>query len=211
MTKEPEKKDQAEKKMNENTRTIAERKSEKLKNELEVCQKQKEEYLAGWQRERADFINYKKEELEKLERLLRFGKENLIAKILPILDDFELAEKNISNKNENDANGSTTLTISTEQSRSANGSTPLTIGTEQSRSANLKGFLQIKKKLEEFLKKEGVEELEVLGKKFDPYVSEAIEEIENKEMESGTVIEVIKKGYKLNEKVIRPAKVKIVK
>ena len=195
MTKEPEKKDQAEKKMNENTRTIAERKSEKLKNELEVCQKQKEEYLAGWQRERADFINYKKEELEKLERLLRFGKENLIAKILPILDDFELAEKNISNKNENDANGSTTLTISTEQSR----------------SANLKGFLQIKKKLEEFLKKEGVEELEVLGKKFDPYVSEAIEEIENKEMESGTVIEVIKKGYKLNEKVIRPAKVKIVK
>ncbi len=195
MIKEPEKKDQAEKKTNENTGIITEKKSEKLKNELEVCQKQKEEYLAGWQRERADFINYKKEELEKLERLLRFGKENLIAKILPILDDFELAEKNISNKNENDANGSTTLTI----------------GTEQSRSANLKGFLQIKKKLEEFLKKEGIEELEVLGKKFDPYISEAIEEIENKEMESGMVLEVIKKGYKLNEKVIRPAKVKIVK
>lgn len=57
--------------------------------------KEKEEYLAGWQRAKADFLNYKKEETERTEEMLKYVKQDLCLKILPILDNFELFEKNI--------------------------------------------------------------------------------------------------------------------
>ena len=44
---------------------------EELKKKLEECQKLKDEYLAAWQKERADFLNYKKEELERLGEILK--------------------------------------------------------------------------------------------------------------------------------------------
>lgn len=68
---------------------------EKLKIELEKCEKEKKEYLEGWQRERADFLNYKKEELERFSEIINFANEELILKILPVLDNFEKAEKEI--------------------------------------------------------------------------------------------------------------------
>ena len=79
-----------------------ENKEEKVKNpiteiekQLEECKKQKEEYLNGWKRERADFINYKKEEIERITELIKYANEGLILKILPILDNCLAAEKNI--------------------------------------------------------------------------------------------------------------------
>lgn len=72
-----------------------------------------------------------------------------------------------------------------------------------------KGFSQIKNQINEFLKKEGIEEIEAVGKKFDPNTMEIVEEVEGGE--SGTVVEEIQKGYIMNEKVIRPAKVKVAK
>ena len=69
--------------------------TEELKKELEDCQKKSEEYLAGWQRARADFLNYKKEEMERIGEILKYAGEELILKILPILDSFEKAEKEI--------------------------------------------------------------------------------------------------------------------
>jgi len=77
---------------------------EDLKKKLEECQKQKEEYLAGWQRARADFLNYKKEEMERIKKLVEYASEELILKTLPILDSFDIAEKKIPDdlkKNEN--------------------------------------------------------------------------------------------------------------
>jgi len=73
-----------------------------LKKKLEDCQKKKDEYLAGWQRARADFLNYKKEEMERIKEILKYGNENLISKILPILDNFEKAEKEIPDDKKND-------------------------------------------------------------------------------------------------------------
>ena len=49
---------------------------EKLKKKLEECQKAKDEYLAGWQRERADFLNYKKGELERIGEILKYVDNN---------------------------------------------------------------------------------------------------------------------------------------
>ena len=65
--------------------------------ELTECLKQKEEYLKGWQRARADFLNYKKEEAERVKGILKYANEDLILKILPVLDNFEKVEENVSN------------------------------------------------------------------------------------------------------------------
>jgi len=66
---------------------------EELKKKLEECQQLKEEYLAGWQRERADFLNYRKEEMERIGEIIKYADIGLISKILPILDNFEISEK----------------------------------------------------------------------------------------------------------------------
>ena len=50
------------------------------KNDLEECQKKAEEYLNGWKRERADFLNYKKEEMERIGQLVKYANEEIILK-----------------------------------------------------------------------------------------------------------------------------------
>lgn len=151
----------------------------KLQKQLEECQKQKEEYLNGWKRERADFINYKKEEMERMGELIKYANEELILKIIPILDNFDISEKNLPENLKNDE--------------------------------NVKGLIQIKQQLRDFLKSQDVEEIKSIDEKFNPNFQEVVEEIEIKDKEKGIVVEEIKKGYTLHGKVIRPAKVKIVK
>jgi len=75
----------------------------------------------------------------------------------------------------------------------------------------VKGMLKIKEQLLDILEKEGIEQIKCLGEKFDPNFQEAVGEVEAKDKKSGMIIEEIRKGYLLNGKVIRPAKVKITK
>jgi len=159
------------------------KKEEKL-SELEELKKKCEEYLAGWKRERADFLNYKKEEMERIGQLVKYANEEIILKILPILDNICLAESHVPEDNKN--------------------------------NAWIDGFLQIKKQLFDFLAKEGIEHIEVMGKPFDPATMEAAGEAEGTEQGRSTsgaeiVSEEIQRGYTLHGKVIRPAKVKIMK
>ena len=67
-----------------------------LSKELKECQKIKKEYLAGWQRTQADFLNYKKKETDRNKELAKYITEDLILKILPIFDSFDRAEKEIA-------------------------------------------------------------------------------------------------------------------
>jgi molecular chaperone GrpE len=152
---------------------------EELKKKLEEVEKLKNEYLAGWQRARADFLNYKKEELERLGEMVKYAGENLILKILPILDNFEIAEKKLPENLKNDE--------------------------------NVKGILQIKNQILNFLKEQGVEEIKSIGERFDPNFHEVVEEVEAKDKEPGTIVEEIQKGYKINDRLLRPAKVKVSK
>src|SRR3989344_1272927 len=78
---------------------------EELKKQRGECEKKAAEYLAGWQRERADFLNYKKDEIERIGELLKYAGEGIISKILPILDNFEIAERNLSDKDDKNAKG----------------------------------------------------------------------------------------------------------
>lgn len=73
-----------------------------------------------------------------------------------------------------------------------------------------KGVLQIEKQLEQVLVAEGLTEIDSVGNQFDPYLHEAIEEIPSERPE-GEIIEEITRGYRLNDKIIRHAKVKVAK
>lgn len=72
------------------------------------------------------------------------------------------------------------------------------------------GVIKIVQQLEKTLLEMGVEKIKTVGEKFDFGLHEAIEMVES-EGESGTIVEEVQSGYKLNNKVIRPAKVKVAK
>ncbi|MCX5709183.1 MAG: nucleotide exchange factor GrpE [Candidatus Omnitrophica bacterium] len=75
----------------------------------------------------------------------------------------------------------------------------------------LKGVEMILAHLYEMLKEYGVKPIEAEGKIFDPNYHEALMQVENKELPEHTVVEEMQKGYLLNDKVIRTAKVKVSK
>ena len=63
---------------------------EDLESKLAECERKRDEYLSGWQRAKADFVNYKKDELKRLEEIARYGNEDLIAELIQVLDSFDL-------------------------------------------------------------------------------------------------------------------------
>jgi len=163
---------------NKNIEEIAE-----VKKQLEEAKAKCEEYLNGWKRERADFLNYKKEEMERIGQLVKYSNEELILKIIPILDNIYLAETHV----------------------------PDEFGSASSPQAKnwIEGFNQIKNQLCDFLSKEGIEPIKTEGEKFDPNLMEVIEEVNGEE--SGIIVEETQKGYTMHDKIIRVAKVKISK
>lgn len=64
-------------------------------DELTEAEKQRDEYLSGWQRTKADFINYKKEEMKRLQDVAAYGNEDLIRDLIAVLDNFDLALRNM--------------------------------------------------------------------------------------------------------------------
>lgn len=143
---------------------------------LAACEAQRDEYLAGWQRARADFINYKKEEGQRLEEVARYAGENLIYELISVLDSFDLGLAALERQ-----------------------------GTVE------KGVYMIRTQIEDALRRRGLERLAVAaGDQFDPALSETVAEVESGS-DAGTITEVIEPGYKLHDKVIRPARVKVSK
>ncbi|MER2140081.1 MAG: nucleotide exchange factor GrpE [Priestia megaterium] len=79
---------------------------------------------------------------------------------------------------------------------------------EQTKSV-LQGVEMVYRQLVEALQKEGVEAIESVGKTFVPYEHQAVMQVEDDEYEPNTVVEELQKGYKLKDKIIRPAMVKV--
>lgn len=73
-----------------------------------------------------------------------------------------------------------------------------------------KGLELIKMEFVKMLSSEGVTEVDCAGKKFDPALAEAVEQVES-DLPEGTVTEVVQKGYMLKDRIIRPARVKVAK
>lgn len=152
----------------EETGSIA--KIQKLKEELKVCRAEKEEYLAGWQRSRADFINARKEEEERRSEFARLREEKLLLDLLDIADSFDAAQK-----------------------------------------FDHEGLEYIHKQFIGILKRYEVSVIDTsVGKKFDPLYHEAIGQVETERAdEDDTITEELQRGYSINGRVLRPAKVKV--
>ncbi|MGM7702060.1 nucleotide exchange factor GrpE [Pseudalkalibacillus sp. Hm43] len=73
----------------------------------------------------------------------------------------------------------------------------------------LQGMKMVYNQLIDALKNEGVEEVEAVGAAFDPHQHQAVMQVQEEEYEDNTVVEVLQKGYKLKDRVIRPAMVKV--
>jgi molecular chaperone GrpE len=86
----------------------------------------------------------------------------------------------------------------------------LQTGSEGAESGSFaKGVDMIYRQLSQVLEAEGLKPMEVVGQPFDPELHQAIMQVESEEYEAGTVVEVIQPGYRLKDKVIRPAMVKV--
>ncbi|KKT82178.1 MAG: nucleotide exchange factor GrpE [Candidatus Yanofskybacteria bacterium RIFCSPHIGHO2_02_FULL_44_12b] len=144
-------------------------------DELEKCKQRAEEYLNNWKRERADFINYKKDEAKRIEEFLKFSTEGLIVQLIDAIDGIEVARNNLPESEE--------------------------------LKGWINGFDGALDKVAKFLNKFGVERIGVDGEKFDPLLHEAVEVADK----DGDKIQEIRPGYTMHGKVIRPARVRIIK
>ena len=82
---------------------------------------------------------------------------------------------------------------------------------EEAQNEWSEGVALVLRNLEKILELEGVVQIESLGKPFDPKEHEALLYEENTEIEDGLIVNVIQRGYRLNERIIRPARVVVSK
>ena len=145
-----------------------------LMKRLEEAEAKVAEHRDGWQRAQAEFVNYKNRIQRDQETSRANMKGDIIQKLLPVLDDLELALKN----------------------RPAD-------------DAWAGGIELIAHKFQSVLESEGVKRIEAEGKPFDPNFHEAISHEPNGEVPSEHVIAVVRNGYVIGERVIRPAMVRV--
>jgi molecular chaperone GrpE len=151
---------------------------EKLTEELEASQAKSEEYLAGLQRERAEFANYRRRTTEEREAMLGLAGEDLIRKVLALADDFDLAIE----------------------------ARPPAIADDPW----VEGVAAIDRKLRALLESEGVTQIDATpGTPFDPREHEAIATVPSAEHGEGEIVAEIRRGYRLRDRVVRPALVAV--
>ncbi len=160
----------------EKEESITAAEADPLRQELAQEKSRAEGYLANWQRAQADYINLKKRAEQERSETVRFGNAQLIANLLPVVDDFERALASLPAKLANQSCAD--------------------------------GIKLIHRKMIAALENQGLSEIQALGESFDPNLHEAAL---YREGEKGKVIEVLQKGYKLHDKVIRPAMVVVGK
>lgn len=157
----------------------AEHKLKKLRGELKQCQIDKQEYLALAQRLKADYLNLEKATAIRQMEIVQFANQALLLDLLDLVDSFELAFAN-----------QTSWEAVAENWR--------------------KGVEYIYTKLVGILKDHGLEPINPLGEPFDPVSQESIESVAtNKPEEDGKIVAVMKKGYRWQGKILRPAQVKV--
>lgn len=156
-------------------------KIKKLREELKLEKKQSQEYLTGWQKERASFANYKAEEEKNRKERIEYMKTNLISDFFPVLDSFDMA---FSNKDAWEKVDSAWRT-----------------GVEYIHT-------QLMNILDTY-KLQVIEKINIPFNPLHHDPVETIET--DDESKSDTVGVIIQKGYMSGENVLRPAKVKVYK
>jgi len=151
----------------------------KFRADLKQVKKEKEEYLTGWQKERADFVNYKKQEEDRKFMHSESIRERILTRFLTVLDSFNMAFADKQAWAKVDENWR-------------------------------KGVEYIYGQMNTVFEEYGVKSVGEVGEIFDPNIHESIEMIETDKKESDhTIVDVIQKGYKLGDRVLRPARVNV--
>jgi molecular chaperone GrpE len=133
-----------------------------------------------WQRllrTSADFDNFKKRAAREKQDAIKFANEGLLQKLIPVLDNFDMA-------------------LSAAQA--AQGDSAESLQT---------GISMIYQQLKNAASEAGLEEVDAAGKVFDPNLHEAVSQKESADIPEGNVLQQLRKGYKLRERLLRPASV----
>ncbi|RJQ38086.1 MAG: nucleotide exchange factor GrpE [Nitrospiraceae bacterium] len=155
----------------------------KLERNLEEeLGQEKDRYLRLY----AEFDNYKKRVARDKEELIKYGNESLLYELLPVIDNLEMAMKHSSNDTASSATG-------------GSGG-----GVAQGVEITLKEFLRV-------IDKFGLSPIEASGRMFDPSLHHAMLQIERDDIDENMVVEELRKGYMLREKVLRPSLVAVSK
>ena len=154
-------------------------KLKKLRSELKACQTDKQEYLTLAQRARADYMNLQQSMEKGREDMLKFAQQDLLEELISLAESFEAA-----------------------------------IGSAEWQSAPeawRKGVESIYAKLKVIFEQSGIVEISpITGAVFNPNEHEAMMIMTTvNEVEDDTVATVVQKGYRLHERVLRPAKVQV--
>lgn len=151
----------------------------KLRADLNIAKKEKEEYLTGWQKERADFANYRKQEEDRKAMLSESMRERILSRFLTVLDSFNMAFANKEAWEKVDPNWR-------------------------------KGVEYIYAQMNNVFEEYGVKPVGEVGDIFDPNIHESIEMVEtDKKDDDHKISDVIQKGYKLGDRILRPARVNV--
>ncbi len=155
-------------------------KNSKLKEEIKKIKKEKEDYLSGWQRAKADYINLQREMEEIRLNSSVFAKEKMLENLLPALDSFDIAfsDKNFWEKVDKEWRT---------------------------------GIESIYQQIISGLEKSDIQKINEKGIPFNPAIHQSVEKIETKKKEEDQIVEeVLQIGYRIGDRTIRPAKVKIL-
>ncbi|MBU0611986.1 nucleotide exchange factor GrpE [Patescibacteria group bacterium] len=151
----------------------------KIRADLKTCKKEKQEYLTGWQKERADFANYKKQEDDRKANFSEAMRERILVRFLSVLDSFNMAFANKEAWEKVDENWR-------------------------------KGVEHIYSQMKIIFEEYGVKPIGEIGESFDPNIHESLEMIPtNKKEDDHKVSSIVLMGYKLGDRVIRPARVNL--
>jgi molecular chaperone GrpE len=132
-------------------------------------------------RTKADMENFRKRAAREKEDAVRYVTESLVKKLAPVLDNLDMAFASASQNSS---------------------------GEVQSLQA---GVAMIVQQLKQVLQEAGLEEVDALGKPFDPNWHEALSQQESADVPEGHVLQQLRKGYKLRDRLIRPASVIVAK
>ena len=151
----------------------------KLEEEINTLTENNKNLVAQVKLAQAELVNYRKRKDEETANMMKYANQDLVTELIAVIDNFERAIKAASNSNNSEV------------------------------SKYLTGFQMMYTNLMSILEKFGVSEINREGEVFDANLEQAMVAESNPELADEIVIEVLQKGYKLKDRVIRPASVKI--
>lgn len=151
-------------------------------------------------------VNALTNELEQVKR----EKDDLYDRLLRLQADYENYRRRTKKERENDLKYKSQSVIMELLPVLDNFERALQIEVSDEKAKSfVDGIQMVHRQLKDALAKEGLEEIPTVGEQFDPHLHQAVMQVQDEEKESNEIVEELQKGYKLKDRIIRPAMVKV--